>query len=182
MQQQESTISTKLCWSCGYDKPLIEFYNNKSKKDGLTTECKLCVKRLNQGRREKDLDRHRKSAANYYWKNKQNKLNYLKKYYAENYESKIKNRELVRRYGIGVEEYNIMVQNQQGLCKICKKPEVILGPGKDKSKPRDLSVDHCHKTKKIRGLLCAKCNTAIGIFKENLEALKAAIKYLEEHS
>ena len=41
-----------------------------------------------------------------------------------------------------------------------------------------LAVDHCHKTGKIRGLLCGGCNTSIGSFEDNPELLKNAIKYL----
>ena len=40
-------------------------------------------------------------------------------------------------------------------------------------------MDHCHKTKKIRGLLCHTCNSGLGMFKDNIEYLKNAIKYLE---
>jgi len=58
-------------------------------------------------------------------------------------------------YGISVEQYEAMLKQQSGCCAICKK-----APGEN-ARGR-LHVDHCHKTGKIRGLLCVKCNMALG--------------------
>ena len=62
-------------------------------------------------------------------------------------------------------------ENQNNLCKICS----FLPIGKS------LSIDHCHKTLAIRGLLCNTCNTTIGLFNENIETMKNAIEYLNKH-
>lgn len=90
----------------------------------------------------------------------------------ENYDPKRqKNQVLKRFYGINLQEYNKMLKNQQGTCKICN------------SKPKykkSLSVDHCHKTGKVRGLLCGDCNTGLGKFRDNIDSLKNAIKYLKD--
>ena len=74
-------------------------------------------------------------------------------------------------YGVTVDDYNKMFEDQEGKCAICKKHQIEL--------PKKLHVDHCHKTKKVRGLLCFKCNTAIGHFEDNPEILKNAVEYLE---
>lgn len=66
----------------------------------------------------------------------------------------LQNRTLKRRYGITVETYEAMLSKQNGKCSICKSA-VNLGRG-------NLAVDHCHKTKQVRGLLCFHCNTALG--------------------
>lgn len=66
----------------------------------------------------------------------------------------LQNRALKRRYGITVETYEAMLFKQNGKCAICKSA-VNLGRG-------NLAVDHCHKTKQVRGLLCFHCNTALG--------------------
>lgn len=66
------------------------------------------------------------------------------------------------RYGISQEDYDRMVSDQEGKCAIC-------------CEEAKLHVDHDHATKKVRGLLCVKCNTAIGKLDGHLEA---AIKYL----
>lgn len=73
------------------------------------------------------------------------------------------------RYGITENDYYKMVEKQQSKCKIC---------GDQPSK--SLYVDHCHKTKQIRGLLCHKCNTALGHMDDDPQRLKKAIYYLNE--
>lgn len=80
-----------------------------------------------------------------------------------------KNGHLKRKYGITISVYKELFQNQGGLCAICKKPE----------NNKDLAVDHCHKTKKVRGLLCFKCNASLGKFEDSIELLQNAISYLE---
>lgn len=72
-------------------------------------------------------------------------------------------------YGITPEEYQKLVDEQNGVCKICS--------GTDSGRP--LSVDHCHKTKRIRGLLCTRCNLGLGYFKDEPERLRRAAEYLE---
>lgn len=79
------------------------------------------------------------------------------------------------KFGINRFDYEIMFKKQNGLCAICNKPEFAI----TRKKKRMLSVDHCHKTGKVRGLLCGNCNIGIGLFKENKESLWMAIKYLE---
>jgi len=80
------------------------------------------------------------------------------------------------RFKITAIEYYELLTKQEGNCAICKKPEEIT---KLKSnKPKMLAVDHCHSSGKIRGLLCQKCNTALGSFKDSIEMLESAIIYL----
>lgn len=76
-----------------------------------------------------------------------------------------------KRYSLGSEGLKRMFQAQQGKCAICKHSEVNLKKG--------LAVDHCHKTGKVRGLLCGNCNNGLGRFKDKIEYLKQAISYLE---
>lgn len=79
-----------------------------------------------------------------------------------------RDRDLKRRYGITAEEYDHLLAMQNGRCHICNDL-----PGKHR-----LSVDHDHKTGRIRGLLCHNCNHALGKFKDNIIHLFKAIKYL----
>lgn len=78
----------------------------------------------------------------------------------------------LKRFGITIAEYENLLSKQKGKCAICGITEKDLG--------RKLSVDHCHKIGKVRGLLCHKCNTGIGFFKEKPENFLMAIKYLEK--
>lgn len=77
---------------------------------------------------------------------------------------------LLRTYGITPERYDEMLEKQGHVCAICKRPERIEG--------RNLCVDHCHSTGEVRGLLCNACNIALGKLEDNLESIKAAIRYL----
>ena len=73
-------------------------------------------------------------------------------------------------FGITEKEYWGLHDAQKGVCWICKQPE---------SDPRkSLSVDHCHETLRIRGLLCGTCNRAIGFFKEDPALLARALEYV----
>jgi hypothetical protein len=83
-------------------------------------------------------------------------------------------RDNLRKYGITLEQYNRQFERQNGLCAIC---EVYQSEFK-----RDFAVDHCHHTGKVRGLLCASCNSGIGKLQDNTDLLKSAILYLENPS
>lgn len=70
--------------------------------------------------------------------------------------------------GLPVSEFNRMLVDQGGVCKVCKRPP----------NDKQLAVDHCHKTGKVRGLLCTACNFAIGLFQDDPETCEAAAAYL----
>lgn len=87
----------------------------------------------------------------------------------------VKNREKVRGYllqkdhGITLEFYNELLEIQRGVCAICG--------GKNDGK--NLVVDHDHKTGKVRGLLCFKCNVALGLLNDDFVLLYVAHEYLQ---
>lgn len=76
------------------------------------------------------------------------------------------------RYGLTKPDFDLMWARQQGLCKICTNP-LNLGL-------RGYSIDHNHQTGQVRGLLCNKCNTGLGLFNDNPVSLQNAITYLNE--
>ena len=84
---------------------------------------------------------------------------------------------LKREYGITPEEYQRLYDRQAGLCAICRKPERTRENHSGGIRP--LAVDHDHQTKKVRGLLCGRCNWALGHFGDDILCLQAAIEYLE---
>lgn len=84
------------------------------------------------------------------------------------------------RFKISAEQYQLMLVNQNYVCAICKNPETQLK--KKYNKIKMLSIDHCHVTNKIRGLLCHQCNVGLGAFKDNIETLNSAINYLIKSS
>ena len=74
--------------------------------------------------------------------------------------------------GVSREEYSIMLNNQEGVCAICKHPN---------ANGRRLSIDHDHFTGEIRGLLCNNCNVLLGHAKDNPYILRKALEYIEKH-
>ena len=80
-------------------------------------------------------------------------------------------------YGISEVEYKDLYSKQKGLCAICSQPETDIYYRSKKL--RKLAVDHCHKTNKVRGLLCFHCNQGLGKFKDNPELLRKAALYCE---
>lgn len=76
-------------------------------------------------------------------------------------------------FDLKYEDWLLLVEKQGNKCAICKKSEDMLN--------RNLAIDHCHITGKVRGLLCNSCNLGLGKFEDNVELLKVAIKYIEEN-
>lgn len=88
-----------------------------------------------------------------------------------------KHHSLKKQYNIGIEDYKIMLENQKGVCAICGEKEKSVAP--TTKKIRQLNVDHCHSTGKIRGLLCSSCNNGLGRFNDSIKKLENAIEYLK---
>lgn len=85
--------------------------------------------------------------------------------------------DILRKYGLSVEQYRILSEKQNDLCAICYKKESMIYPS---GRKKLLSVDHCHITGKIRGLLCSRCNAGIGQLLSSVDLLKSGITYLEK--
>lgn len=95
----------------------------------------------------------------------------------DNYSSKrMKDYDLKKSYGIDLQEYERMFKEQNGCCLICN---THISEINSKHK-KNLCVDHCHISGKIRGLLCDSCNRGLGLFKDNILILNNAIKYLSK--
>ena len=83
-----------------------------------------------------------------------------------------KNLYFKRKYGIDLAQYEELLKRQGFCCAICKRSQKTLG--------KVLAVDHYHDTKEVRGLLCIRCNTGLGFFKDSKENLNNAIEYLSQ--
>lgn len=91
--------------------------------------------------------------------------------YKLTYSEAVRAAKLRWRYSISIAEYEELLTSQNGLCKICNKYD---------SCGNKLSVDHCHKTGRVRGLLCGNCNRGLGLLGDSLERLLLAAVYLSE--
>jgi hypothetical protein len=140
-----------LCHRCGEYKPPDEFYPHASVARGYQYWCKDCCA---LGRRERaGIPQDPKLTRKY---------------------------ALKTAYGITPEEYDAMYEGQQGRCAICGDLKDSWQPGMGvEGRSRFLVVDHDHKTRRVRGLLCTRCNVGIGQFREDPVIMRAAILYVD---
>jgi hypothetical protein len=159
-EETDDLENSKVCTICKKRLSFEAFHKNRSKPDGLQTRCRNCYRDWYNRKYEEDSE----------FRNKRKQ--HFREFYVENYTNrreKHNNDRMFRKYGITREEFDVMSEAQGGLCTICQRPPI----GKTR-----LSVDHCHKTLRVRGLLCDQCNTGLGMFQDNPEVLAAAITYL----
>lgn len=117
--------------------------------------------------RAKIRNAQRRHVRKAYKKTEQGRL--AEKRYATKPESREsrKWRRIYNRYGITRDEYDARLEKQLGLCAICGTKKEVY------------HIDHCHRTNRVRGILCGNCNLALGLMKDNTEFLAKAIKYLQ---
>lgn len=178
------SLALRGCTGCCRNLPLTAFSKHANKRDGLQPRCKSCVKKYydtfvpadvltntkkcttcKQYRPKKDFSPHkgrrdglqsiccicRRDQENLRRRNGKAHITWIK-----------------TKYGLSLQAYELLVQQQQGVCAICGQL-CVLGR---------LCVDHNHTTHKVRGLLCNSCNTGLGYFKDNPQLLEAAAQYL----
>lgn len=138
-------METRACTVCKEVKEAGFFTRRKTHRQGkLVSVCTPCKVNYNKARREHTPEKVAEIERR----------------------SKFK-----KQYGISLEQYAEMLENQGGGCAIC-------GATKPSERTKYFAVDHCHSTGKVRGLLCSKCNRGLGLFNDKPERLKAAAKYL----
>jgi len=160
-------MEKKKCSLCRSEKDFSLFSNDKHSKDGKTSSCKECRRKKDKEYREKNKDKVRD----------RNKKNWRKRkefYSSERGIESSRRSHLKRKYDMTLEEYNHILEKQENTCAICGNHETT-------KRNRFLTVDHCHETNKIRGLLCNNCNRTLGLLGENIETLKKMIEYLIKH-
>ena len=83
----------------------------------------------------------------------------------------------LKKYGLTLDEYSQMLEEQNHVCAVCKQPET----SKNQFGTVSLAVDHCHETGLNRGLLCMACNRSIGMLGEDVKRIESVIEYLKKH-
>lgn len=143
----------KRCSCCKVEKPIEEFPIDRSKRDGFFHKCKKCLAAADRRRYGRTRDKQISQARRWNTNNP----------------DRYKDIQLQLHYGISLADYNEMLKDQDGVCAICRKPD-----------KRALSVDHCHTTNAIRGLLCGGCNRALGILDDDVNRVSAMVNYLRK--
>lgn len=168
-------MNQKTCSTCKIIKPTSEYWKNNT-RDGFRSQCRDCCSIYQKIYHEKNKERKRSYSKAYhpehYKKNKERLKKQTLEYQRKNPELRFKFR-LKRIYKLTVPEYERILALQNGVCAICK--EFKLHANKTR-----LSIDHCHITGKVRGLLCDNCNKGIGLLKDNKELVFSAYEYLSK--
>lgn len=143
----------KKCRTCGKIKERSEFYRvkniNNTDSVYVSSVCKPCVSLRNKSARAKERRAELRGLGG------------------------PRNRELKREYGITLEDYGAVLEQQGFGCCVCGRKD------SGHSKHKNFSVDHDHKTGIVRGLLCSPCNHAIGLLGDDPQRIRAAANYLE---
>jgi hypothetical protein len=146
----------KECTKCLITQDIEQFAPHKNYKGERTTWCRACLNKQASNWSKDQAPRRREN---------DNARNKRKPEHKQN--SKFKS-----RYGISLDEFNEMSTKQSDRCLICKLHKSL-------NKNSKLFVDHCHVSKKVRGLLCDNCNKGLGAFQDNPALLLKAVEYLK---
>lgn len=147
----------KICVKCKEIKDLSHYGKDSTNKSGLRSRCKLCRSKDSKEWNKTNPDRLSINSKKWYLKNPE----------------KARNMALKRKYGITLDQFNQLSIQQEDKCPICNKHKDILD--------QSMSVDHCHKTGKVRALLCNPCNAAVGFIQENVENAQRLVQYIKLH-
>jgi ribosomal protein S20 len=161
----------KTCTKCKKELPL-DYFAPRDNGRRLCSWCRNCSKEYKKNYWASIKDEMKEYKKKWYQENQERCKEQCRERY-QNADKKhhahvVWKNKLKRDFGINEETYFIMLEQQNNVCKICQK-----------SDKRRLCVDHCHKTGRIRGLLCQRCNKCIGQFEDDPELLTRAIEYLK---
>lgn len=147
----------KRCPHCKTVKPIDAFHRSKREPDGRSHRCKVCAA-------EYDRERHKRPERRA--KTQVRAARWAKQNPDRRHDIMLKN-----KYGVEHGTYAALLKAQGGVCAICGGPQRKCN--------KWFSLDHCHETNTVRGLLCAYCNSGLGHFRDSPVLLRAAIAYVE---
>lgn len=165
-QRNKETIKakSKLRYQHNRDKIILQsklwYQCNKKKIAEYNKRRKQLLKKTPEFKIKRRLERR-----THYWKHREQ---ILAKKREKRKASPAKSR--LKQYNLSIEAYNSMLRSQNECCKICNKPSKY-----------GLCIDHDHKSGKVRGLLCNRCNLGVGHFYDDIQTLENAVLYLKQH-
>lgn len=151
-------------------KPLSDFYQAAGMRDGHRNDCKACNLKVQAARIQANPEANRRRAKEWRLDNPERAARRDEHYRATG-RKRISDRKsyLKRKFGITPERYDAMLAAQGGVCAICGRPP---------NSGAALHIDHDHRTNRIRGILCFRCNNALGDLDDDPDRLMAAAMYL----
>ncbi|MGW4225581.1 endonuclease VII domain-containing protein [Streptomyces bauhiniae] len=175
----------KRCSRCGETKPRAAFARNRAARDGLQAYCRPCWAEYHQARQlakgknvrprvetpegHKFCRRCGEIKPHAEWHRNATASDGLSTSCKACRAAKGRADHLKRQYGITEAERDAMIASQRGLCVICLDAPAV-------------HVDHCHKTGRVRGVLCFNCNSGLGLLRDDPDTARRAAAYLEGNS
>lgn len=160
----------KICTRCKIPKRGVAFTRKSGTPDGLDRSCRTCNNARNRDWSMANTLRKRETALRWYYRNKEH-VRRVRQILKESDPVRFHAARLKVVYGMPIGEFQAREQAQGGVCAICRT----------RPKKGPLQVDHDHKSRAVRALLCPGCNTGLARFQESPDNLRAAIQYLERH-
>jgi len=164
--KQSQIPKTKLCSKCKIVKNSSDFLKRKDSVDGLRHICTSCWHNYAKSRKNKKPTIGNKTCNNCKRTLPYNNfgVNNQKKDGCTNF---CYTCATIKRYkDLSFEKYQEMMKKADGICCICMRDRMLV-------------IDHCHKTQKVRGLICSRCNANLGVYKENKQTFENFNRYLK---
>ncbi len=167
----------KVCIYCRVLKTAAEYHQHAyTKRDGTTgirlnSGCRDCHNARVSRRRVSFPEKYKAQQQAYRLANADKVREAHRRYMKANPE-KVREWTLRSQYGITSQQYDEMLSEQGGVCRVCREPPAMVG------RKSRLHVDHCHDTGRVRGLLCHSCNVALGLLKDDKARVSALLAYL----
>jgi hypothetical protein len=170
LQNKHPADGFKMCSACGEPVPLDEFPTDTRRKDGRGSKCDKCIQRISH----EHYAQYPEDEALRRLKQRKHQ----KKWDIKNKDSQIKRQRirLLATYGLTEEAYDELLSSQDFTCAICQTKSPSGGNKKY------FHVDHDHVTGYVRGLLCHRCNCALGLLMEDVDLLVRAVDYMRRSS
>jgi hypothetical protein len=193
-ENEKRVYAEYTCANCGVNSPECGFYRNPKLIRGHIPWCVSCHSKRTVSRRKKQLDgvvridgrkckprmsdedrlkRNREKSSKHYHKNIDQKRKYSREWARKNASPEKKRRTMLKtNYGMTPEQWQGMFEAQGCKCAICNATD----PGSKIG----WNTDHCHKSGRVRFILCAHCNRALGAFKDNTDTMRKAASMLDD--
>jgi len=161
-------MHTKKCSKCNQEKASEDFYI-RTKTKLLHSACKKCEREMAKDWYEKNKDYAKSKVKLWRDENKTKVINYRTANRGKHHKQ-----EISRKYKVSIDWFDAQLASQEGKCAICSK---LLAWTDKHNTPH---VDHCHKSGNVRGILCNRCNTVLGLCQESIQIFNQLKKYLKK--
>jgi len=164
----------KTCSKCKVEKPAEDFYRRSGMPHLLASQCRDCSRAQCRSYHARHHEELKQKDAAYRSANRQKRRDSTARFLVVNPDYPRKNA-LKRNYGLTIHQFDALLRAQGGGCAVC-------GATESGGRIKNLSVDHCHASKKVRGLLCNNCNRGIGLLGDSPVLLSKASAYVVAHN